>query len=143
MASKSKKKHNAKNKSVERKSCSSKKCGDVPKARQCVSKCAPRSQHQCPMKLIVFLSSTNHWYLQTNSCLQHKWWWWRENGGGRGVTHWVPADTMFRRTKKIMKVQRKKAVTMTTGDEQEMTLSQNFSNREAERIIPICKYKFV
>jgi hypothetical protein len=24
------------------------------------------------MKLIVFLSSTNHWYLQTNSCLQHK-----------------------------------------------------------------------
>jgi hypothetical protein len=50
---------------------------------------------------------------------------------------------MFRRTKKIMKVQRKKAVTMTTGDEKEMTLSQNFSNREAEHIIPICKYEFV
>jgi hypothetical protein len=33
--------------------------------------------------------------------------------------HWVPAYTMFRRTKKYMKVQRKKAVTMTTGDEQE------------------------
>ena len=24
------------------------------------------------MKLIVFLSSTNHWYLQINSCLLHK-----------------------------------------------------------------------
>jgi hypothetical protein len=50
---------------------------------------------------------------------------------------------MFCRTKKIMKVQQKKAVTMTTGDEQEMTLSQNFSDREAERIIPIRKYEFV
>jgi hypothetical protein len=46
--------------------------GNVANARQCVSKRAQPAEQQCPMRLRVFLSSTNQWYLQTNSCLDHK-----------------------------------------------------------------------
>jgi hypothetical protein len=48
------------------------KGGNVANARQCVGKHAQSAEQQCPMRLCVFLSSTNHWYLQTNSCLDHK-----------------------------------------------------------------------
>ncbi len=48
------------------------KGGNDANARQCVSKRAPTAEQQCPMRLRVFLSSANHWYLQTNSCLDHR-----------------------------------------------------------------------
>ncbi len=72
MASKSKKKAITAKKSIERKHCSSTKGGNVANARRCVSQRAQSAKQQCPMRLCVFLSSTNCWYLQTNSCLDHK-----------------------------------------------------------------------
>ncbi len=72
MASKSKKKAIAAKKAIERKHRSSTKGGNVANARWCVSKRAQSAEQQCPMRLGVFLSSTYHWYLQTNSCLDHK-----------------------------------------------------------------------
>ncbi len=72
MASKSKKKAITANKAIERKHPSSTKGGNVANARQCVSKRAQSAEQQCPMRLCVFLSSTNHWYLQINSSLDHK-----------------------------------------------------------------------
>jgi hypothetical protein len=72
MASKSKKKAIAAKKAIDRKHCSSTKDDNVANARKCVSKRAQSAEQQFPMRLRVFLSSTNHWYLQTNSCLDHK-----------------------------------------------------------------------
>ncbi len=72
MASKSKKKAITAKKAIERKHRSSTKGGNVANAIRCVSKRAQSAEQQCPMRLCVFLSSTNHWYLQTNSCLDHK-----------------------------------------------------------------------
>lgn len=45
---------------------------DDPRARRCVSQRAPSREKTCPMRLLVYLSNQNEWYLQTNSCLQHK-----------------------------------------------------------------------
>jgi hypothetical protein len=72
MASKSKKKAIAAKKAIEGKHCSSMMGGNVANARGCVSKRAQSAEQQCPMRLCVFLSSTNQWYLQTNSSLDHK-----------------------------------------------------------------------
>ena len=68
MVSKSKKNTIIKNKRTPPK----KNTNDDPRARRCVSQRAPSREKTCPMRLLVYLSNQNEWYLQTNSCLQHK-----------------------------------------------------------------------
>ena len=41
-------------------------------ARRCVSQRAPCSDEKCPMRLILFLTNNNQWYLHTSSCLSHR-----------------------------------------------------------------------
>jgi len=41
-------------------------------ARRCVSQRAPCYDEQCPMRLILFLTNNNQWYLHTSSCLSHR-----------------------------------------------------------------------
>ena len=43
-----------------------------PYARRCVSQCAPSADQTCPMRLCIFQSRQNEWFLQTNSTLRHK-----------------------------------------------------------------------
>ena len=68
MVSKSKKNTMVKNKRTP----PQKHAEDDPRARRCVSQRAPSREKTCPMRLLVYLSNQNEWYLQTNSCLQHK-----------------------------------------------------------------------
>ena len=68
MISKSKKNTIIKNK----RTLPKKNTNDDPRARRCVSQRAPSRDNTCPMRLLVYLSNQNKWYLQTNSCLQHK-----------------------------------------------------------------------
>jgi hypothetical protein len=70
MASKSKKKIIIAKKQIARK-CKPKKTSSV-NARRCVSQRAPCSDEQCPMRLILFLTNNNQWYLHTSSCLSHR-----------------------------------------------------------------------
>jgi predicted transcriptional regulator len=45
----------------------------LPQARRCVSQRASNLDETCPMKLVIYLSSTNHWYLKSHdSNLQHQ-----------------------------------------------------------------------
>ncbi len=58
-------------KAVDRKHCSPKKCQS--NARCSVTKQAPTSEEECPMRFHVYLNSSNHWYLHSfGSCLDHK-----------------------------------------------------------------------
>ena len=41
-------------------------------ARRCVTQRAPCSDEQCPMKLILFLTNNNQWYLHTSSYVSHR-----------------------------------------------------------------------
>jgi len=41
-------------------------------ARRCVTQRTPCSDEQCPMRLILFLTNNNQWYLDTSSCLSHR-----------------------------------------------------------------------
>jgi hypothetical protein len=70
MASKSKKKIIITKKQIARK-CKPTKNSPV-NARRCVSHRAPCSDEQCPMRLILFLTNNNHWYLHTSSYLSHR-----------------------------------------------------------------------
>jgi len=70
MASKSKKKIIIAKNQIARK-CKPKKNSPV-NARRCVNQCAPCSDEQCPMRLILFLTNNNQWYLHTSSCLSHR-----------------------------------------------------------------------
>jgi hypothetical protein len=70
MASKSKKKIIIAKKQIARK-CKPPKKTPV-NARRCVSQRAPCSDEQCPMRLILFLTNNNQWYLHTSSCLSHR-----------------------------------------------------------------------
>jgi hypothetical protein len=72
MASKKKKASLMQKKSMKRKQSLKKNSNDDPYARRCVTKYASSADQTCPMRLFVFLSCDNEWYLQTNSCLQHK-----------------------------------------------------------------------
>jgi hypothetical protein len=58
-------------KAVDRKHRSSKKCQS--NAKRSVTKRAPTSEEECPMRFCVYLNGSNHWYLHSNgSCLDHK-----------------------------------------------------------------------
>jgi hypothetical protein len=73
MASKPKRRIIVQKKAVDRKHCSSKKCHS--NARRSVTKQAPTSDEECPMRFRVYLngSSSNHWYLHSyGSCLDQK-----------------------------------------------------------------------
>jgi hypothetical protein len=71
MASKSKKRDIVKKTIIERKYCSEKAC--QANARQSITKQAPTCEEECPMKFLVYLNGSNHWYLQSHgSCLDHK-----------------------------------------------------------------------
>ncbi len=70
MGSKSKKQAIIKNNSIVRKHRINKK--DSEDARCWVSQRALTSNEQCPMRIWVYLNNNNHWYLSTNSCLDHK-----------------------------------------------------------------------
>ena len=70
MASKSKKKTIIAKRQIARKCKQSNKNSPV-NARRCVTQRATSSDEQCPMRLILFLTNNNHWYLHTSSCLSH------------------------------------------------------------------------
>ena len=71
MASKSKRRIIVQKKAVDRKHCSPKKCQS--NARRSVTKRAPTSEEECPMRFRVYLNGSNHWYLHSfGSCLDHK-----------------------------------------------------------------------
>lgn len=72
MASKTKKASIIQKKYLKRKQSHKKKINDDPYARRCVTQRAPSADQTCPMRLCIFLTSENEWYLQTNSCLHHK-----------------------------------------------------------------------
>jgi hypothetical protein len=64
MASKSKKRDIVKKKIIERKHRSEKAC--QANARHSITKRAPTSEEECPMKFRVYLNRSNHWYLQSH-----------------------------------------------------------------------------
>ncbi len=68
--SKLKKQAIIKNNSIVRKHCINKK--DSEDARCRVSKRALTSNEQCPMRIRIYLNNHNHWYISSNSCLDHK-----------------------------------------------------------------------
>jgi hypothetical protein len=70
MGSKSKKQAIIKNNSIVRKHCINKK--DSEDARCRVSQRALTSNEQCPMRIRIYLNNHNHWYISSNSCLNHK-----------------------------------------------------------------------
>jgi hypothetical protein len=70
MHSKSKKQAIIKNNSIVRKHHINKK--DSEDARRRVSKRALTSNKQCPMRIRIYLNNHNHWYISSNSCLDHK-----------------------------------------------------------------------
>jgi hypothetical protein len=71
MASKLKRRIIVKKKAVNRKHCSPEKCQS--NARCSVTKQAPTSEEECPMRFRVYLNGSNHWYLQSFvSCLDNK-----------------------------------------------------------------------
>ncbi len=70
MHSKSKKQAIIKNNSIVRKHHINKK--DSEDARRRVSKRAQTSNKQCPMRIRIYLTNHNHWYISSNSCLDHK-----------------------------------------------------------------------
>jgi len=70
MASKSKKKIIIAKKHIAKK-CKPNKHSPV-NARRCVTQRATCSDDQCPMRLILFLTNNNQWYLHTSSCLSHR-----------------------------------------------------------------------
>ncbi len=70
MGSKPKKHAISKNNSILRKHCINKK--DSEDARHRVSQRALTSNEQCPMRIQVYLNNHNHWYISTNSCLDHE-----------------------------------------------------------------------
>ena len=59
-----------KNNSIVRKHHMNKK--DSKDARRRVSKRALTSNEQCPMRIRIYLNNHNHWYISSNSCLDHK-----------------------------------------------------------------------
>ena len=71
MHSKSKKQSIIKNNSIVRNHCMNKK--DSEDARCQVSKRAlSYYNEQCPMRIRIYLNNHNHWYISSNSCLDHK-----------------------------------------------------------------------
>jgi hypothetical protein len=70
MHSKSKKQSIIKNNSIVRKHRMNKK--DSEDARRRVSKRALSYNEQCPMRIRIYLNNHNHWYISSNSCLDHK-----------------------------------------------------------------------
>ncbi len=70
MHSKSKKQSIIKNNSIVRKHRMNKK--DSEDARHQVSKRALSYNEQCPMRIRIYLNNNNHWYISSNSCLDHK-----------------------------------------------------------------------
>jgi hypothetical protein len=71
MASKLKRRIPVQKKAVDRKYRSPKKCQSD--ARCSVTKQAPTSEEECPMRFCVYLNGSNHWYLHSfGSCLDHK-----------------------------------------------------------------------
>jgi hypothetical protein len=70
MGSKLKKQAIIKNNSILRKHCINKK--DSDDARRQVSQRALTSNVQCPMRIRIYLNNHNHWYICSNSCLDHK-----------------------------------------------------------------------
>ncbi len=71
MASKSKRRILVQKKAVVRRHHSPKKCQS--NARRSVTKRAPTSEEECPMRFCVCLNGSNHWYLHSfGSCLDHK-----------------------------------------------------------------------
>jgi hypothetical protein len=71
MASKLKRRIIVQKKAVARKHCSPKKCQS--NARCSVTKQAPTSEEECPMRFCVYLNGSNHWYLHSyGSCLDQK-----------------------------------------------------------------------
>ncbi len=71
MASKSKRRIIVQKKAVDRKHRSPKKCQS--NARRSVTKQAPTSEEECPMRFCLYLNGSNHWYLHSfGSCLDHK-----------------------------------------------------------------------
>jgi hypothetical protein len=66
-----KKRDIVKKKIIKRKHSSEKTCQS--NARCSITKRAPTSEEECPMKICVYLNSSNHWFLQSHgSCLDHK-----------------------------------------------------------------------
>jgi hypothetical protein len=71
MASKSKRRIIVQKKAVNIKHHSPKKFHS--NARRSVTKQAPTSDEECPMRFRVYLNGSNHWYLHSyGSCLDHK-----------------------------------------------------------------------
>ena len=70
MHSKSKKQSIIKNNSIVRKHRMNKK--DSEDARHQVSKRVLSYNKQCPMRIRIYLNNHNHWYISSNSCLDHK-----------------------------------------------------------------------
>ncbi len=70
MHSKLKKQSIIKNNSIVRKHRTNKKASED--ARRWVSKRALTYNEQCPMRIKIYLNNHNHWYISSNSCLDHK-----------------------------------------------------------------------
>jgi hypothetical protein len=71
MASKLKRRIIVQKKAVIRKHRSPKNCQS--NARRSVTKQAPTSEEECPMRFCVYLNGSNHWYRHSfGSCLDHK-----------------------------------------------------------------------
>ena len=70
MASKSKKKTIIAKRQIARK-CKQPNKNSPVNARRCVTQRTTCSDDQCPMRLILFLTNNNQWYLYTSSCLSH------------------------------------------------------------------------
>ncbi len=70
MHSISKKQSIIKNNSIVRKHHMNKK--DREDARRWVSKRALTCNKQCPTRIRIYLNNHNHWYISSNSCLDHK-----------------------------------------------------------------------
>jgi hypothetical protein len=70
MHSKLKKQSIIKNNSIVRKHCMNKKDSEDTRCR--VSKRVLSYNEQCPMRTRIYLNNHIHWYISSNSCLDHK-----------------------------------------------------------------------
>ena len=70
MRSKTKRKIIAEKKSKQRKH--KMKINQTTYARRCVTQCAASSDKQCPMRIILILSSNKQWYIHSCSSLEHQ-----------------------------------------------------------------------
>jgi len=69
MRSKTKQKIIAEKKSKQRKH--KMKLNQTTNARRCVAQCAASSDEQCPMRIVLILSSNMQWYIHSSNSLEH------------------------------------------------------------------------